>query len=127
MRRFLQLAALLLVSGVVFGAGTTANVSWVAPTQYTDGTALANGDIDHYTVTWAPGSGQSGPSGSLKVAGTASTAVVPVACGQATFSITVTTSATAKYANVTSAPSNPVPYATGVTCTVNPPTGLAVQ
>lgn len=127
MRRALQVLALILVSGVVFGAGTSANVKWIAPTAYTDGSAVAAGDLDHYTLSWAPATGQAGPTGSVTIAGNLTAATVPVACGEVTFTISVTTSASARYPNVTSGPGGAVPYVTGVTCTVNPPTGLAVQ
>jgi hypothetical protein len=130
MKRLLAIAALLAVSAltVTFGAGTTANVSWTPPTQYMDGSALPATDIDHYTIAWAPVAGQSGPSGSQTVLASASQpAVVPVACGQVTFTITATTGAAAKYPNATSGASNAVPYVTGVTCAPNPPSGLAVH
>jgi hypothetical protein len=126
-------AALVTLCSVAFGAGTTANVSWTAPTAYVDGTALAASDIASYTVSWAPATGQAGPSGSLKVSPAAgSTAVptlatVPVACGDVTFTVTVTTTASAHYPNMTSAPSSPVPYATGAQCVPNPPTGVQVN
>lgn len=129
MKRLLAIAALVCVSAltVTFGAGTTANVSWTAPTQYTDGSAIKSGDLDHYTISWAPASGQSGPTGSTTVAGTATSATVPVACGSVSFTVTVTTSSTAVYANATSGPAGPVPYATGVACAPVPPGGLAVH
>jgi hypothetical protein len=50
-----------------------------------------------------------------------------VACGAVSFTVSVTTTATAMYPNATSGQSNAVPYATGVTCAPNPPTGLAVN
>lgn len=125
----LILAALfaVIVELPAHAAGTTANVSWTAPTQYTDNSALPATDIDHYTITWAPATGQSGPSGSLNVAGNLTSTTVPVACGNTSFTVSVTTSATAKYPNATSAPSNLVPYATGVTCGPKAVTGVTVS
>lgn len=129
MKRILAALALGLLSClcVTYGAGTTANLTWSAPTTYTDGSAIASGDIASYTISWAPASGQSGPTGTQSATASAVAATVPVACGSVTFTISVTTSSTAKYPNVTSGPSNAVPYATGVTCTINPPSGLAVH
>ena len=124
---FLSLALAALGLGVAFAAGTTANLSWIAPTQYVDGTALPTSDLGSYTITWAPASGQSGPSGSLTVAGTALAATVPVPCGGTSFSVTVTTSSSAHYPNATSAPAGPVPYVTGVTCGPKAVTGLTVN
>jgi len=124
----LALLVLFIISPPVFASGTTtANLTWVAPTQYTDGTALANGDIASYVVSWAPASGQTGPSGSVTVAGTLTATTVPVPCGGTTFTVAAVTSATAKYPSVTSSPSNAVPYASGVTCGSNPPTGLTAK
>lgn len=117
----LKLAAILLLPALALAAGTTANLSWTAPTQYTDNTSIAAGELDHYTIAWAPQAGKTGPTGSLTVAGTLTSATVPVACGDVTFTLTVTTSATAKYPNATSGPAGPVPYVSGVSCAPNPP------
>lgn len=130
MKRFFSLSRLLalaILPTLALAVGTTATLSWIAPTQYTDGSPVAAGDLDHYTITWAPASGQSGPSGSLTAPGSALTATVPVACGQVSFAITVTSSATARYPNATSGPTNPLSYVTGVKCTPNPPTGATVN
>ena len=110
-----------------WAAGTTADVAWVAPTTYTDGSPLPTSDIASYIITWTPATGQSGPSGSTNVPAGALTATVPVPCGSTSFTIAITTNATAKFPNITSAPTSPVPYATGVTCAPNPPSGLAVH
>jgi hypothetical protein len=127
MKRLLGILAFALASTltITYGAGKTANLSWVAPTTYTDTTALPSSDIDHYTISW--NGGTAGPTGSLTVPGTATTATVPVPCGSTAFSITVTTGSAAKYPNSTSSPAGPVPYASGITCAPNPPSGLAVQ
>jgi hypothetical protein len=130
MKRFLPLlstlAAILTVT-ISIAAGTTAKLSWVAPTAYTDGSTLPATDIASYTVTWAPAAGGTGPSGSTNVAGTALATTVSVPCGATTFTVAVTTTASAKYPNVTSTPTAPVPYATGVACAPNPPSGLVAQ
>lgn len=127
--RSLLVSALIggILAGVAFAAGTTANLSWTAPTAYVDSTPLPSSDIDHYTITWAPATGQVGPSGSETVPGSAVTSTAPVPCGSTSFSITVTTTATAHYPNATSAPAGPVPYASKVTCSPNPPGGLAAS
>lgn len=127
MKRFLAALFLLAITAPAFAAGTTANLTWTAPTQYTDGSPIAAGDLDHYTITWAPASGQSGPSGSITVAGNLSGSQVPVPCGGVSFTLTVTTGATAKYPNATSGPAGPVPYVTGVTCGPNPPGALTAK
>lgn len=127
MKRFLVSLFALVASTVAFAAGTTANLSWTAPTAYVDTSPLPASDIDHYTIAWAPTSGQSGPSGSETVPGSAVTATAPVPCGSTTFTITVTTTATAKYPNATSGPSSPAPYVSGVTCSPNPPAGLTAK
>ena len=123
----LSAAALLalFVVGVTI-AVSPATVTWVPPTQYSDGSAIASGDLDHYTVTWV---GNPGPSGSVNVPAGASlpTVAVPVACGQANFSVSVTTGAKAKYPNATSTSTGPVLFDSKVSCTPNPPSGLAVH
>lgn len=127
MKRFLISLFVLVASTVAFAAGTTANLTWSAPTAYVDGTPLPAGDIDHYTATWSPAAGQTGPSGSETIPGTAVAATAPVPCGATTFVITVTTTATAHYPNATSGPSSQAPYVSGVQCSPNPPGGLAAK
>ena len=125
------LAIIGISANAALAAGTTANLSWTNPTQYVDNTALPASDIASVTITWAPASGQSGPSGTLTVASIAGVppvaSTVPVPCGNTTFTVAVTTSATAHYPNLTSTPSNAVPYATGVECGPKAATGLAVN
>jgi hypothetical protein len=120
-------ATLALIAPIAAASGNTANLKWTAPTSYVDGTSLAAADLDHYTITWAPASGQAGPSGSITVAGSLTATTVPVACGQVTFSITVTTTASALYPNATSGPSSPAPYVTGITCVPKAPAGLTAS
>jgi hypothetical protein len=120
------LSLLVLITTAALAAGTTANLSWTVPAAYTSGAAMPASDIASYVISWAPSTGQSGPSGALTVAAPATSATVPVACGSTTFTVAVTTTATATYPNATSSPSNAVPYATGVTCQPVPPV-LTVQ
>ncbi len=127
MKRFIAFMMAVCAVPLAIAVGTSAHASWTAPTTYTDGSALPASDIASYTMSWAPAGGQAGPSGSINVAATATTATVPVACGSVTFTIAVTTTATAKYPSATSSPSSGVPYATGVTCSPNPPAGLTVN
>lgn len=124
--RIAALAAIAAVS-VSIAAGTSAKLSWVAPTTYTDSTTLPVADIASYTITWGPTGVASGPAGSTTVpAGTLAT-TINVPCGSTAFTVAVTTTASAKYPGTTSAPTSPVPYASGVSCAPNPPTGLVVQ
>lgn len=124
-----RIAAVLALAAVAvsFAAGTSAKLSWIAPTTYSDNTPLPVADISSYTITWGPTGVVSGPAGSTTVpAGTLATSV-SVPCGSTAFTIAVTTTATAKYPNTTSGPTSPVPYASGVSCAPNPPSGLVVQ
>lgn len=117
----------ILTLSVSFAAGTSSNVSWVAPTTYNDGSPLNAADIDHYTLTWQPASGQVGPSGTLSIPGSALSAQVNVPCGSTTFTLSATTGAGARYPNATSSSTSGVPYASGVACAPNPPSGLVAQ
>lgn len=112
---------------LLLAAGATAKCFWSVPTLYTDGSPLPASDIDHYTLTWAPVSGQTGPAGSLNIPAGTLSAPVTVACGSTSFNVSVTTTATAKYPNVTSAPAGPVPFASGVSCAPQSPGNLTVQ
>jgi hypothetical protein len=122
-RRFFP--ALALAAWIIaLGAGTSANLSWIAPTTYSDGSTLPATDIALYTIQWTGGNAQ---VHTQIVNAPALAAVVNVPCGSASFSVTVTTTATAAYPNATSVPAGPVPYATGVTCQPNPVSGLTVN
>jgi hypothetical protein len=125
MRKILAGFVLAFVAVAALAAGSTANVSITAPTAYADGEALPLASIGSYTLSWAPASGQHGPSGSLTVTPSGSsvtTVTVPVACGSSTFTATVTTTATAEYPTDTSSSSPSVAYVTGLSCLPNPPT-----
>lgn len=134
MKRLLTVLSLLCVIALfppaTLAAGTTANLTWTNPTQYTDATALPVGDIAYLTILACE---VNAPETCItqKVTpnnGTVpTTAVVPVVCGQYDFTIKVTTTATAVYPNATSGPSNIVPYASGVNCGPKAVTGLAAS
>ena len=109
----------ILLAGLALAAGTTATVSWVMPTQHVDGSALPLSDIAKSTIKWS--------GGSLDVAGPATTATVPVPCGDRVFSVSVTTKAGAKYPSVASDDSDAVTYASGVTCRPKAPTAVEVS
>lgn len=110
-----------------WATGSTATVSWLAPTAYVDGTPMPPGDIASYTLSWSPKQGTPGASGSQKVDAGALSAVVTVPCGSTEFVMTVTTTATAVYPNATSSAAGPVTYVTGVSCAPNPPGALVVH
>lgn len=129
LRRLLTCAGAALLMGLALSVGATgqnAAVSWVAPTQYTDGSTVHAGDIASFVVTWT------GPtaalSGTVTVPGTQLSTLVTVPCNSTNFVVAAIASATATYPSTTSANSAPpVAYATGVTCTLNPPSGLAAH
>lgn len=130
--RLVIYTALLILLGavapLVYAAGTTANLSWTLPVTYNDGTtALPATDIASITVCWTPPSSGGPQAGCVTKAGALTTTTIPVACGGESFTVAVTTTATAAYPNASSDPSASVPYATGVKCKPNPPTGLGVQ
>jgi hypothetical protein len=121
---FLSIALVILVFlvsvGIAKAAGSVATVTWVHPVVYVDGSPLALADIKETIVTWRrPGS--TTVTGSVHVAGPAtSTTVNGLQCGNFEF-----TAATVVQ-TVSSVETAPTLYATGVTCTPNPPTGLKV-
>lgn len=121
----LILLPIIAVASAV-ASGITANVSWVAPTQYTDGTALAASDIDHYTVS-ACEVNAPGTCVTATIKAPATTGTLAVVCSQYDFTVTVTTGANATYPNATSSPSSVVPYASGVSCTPKAVTGVTVN
>lgn len=51
LRLLTALAALLVASAALAQTGT-ATVSWTAPTQRTDGTALLPGEVTGYVISW---------------------------------------------------------------------------
>ena len=116
----------IVMSALALAAGTSANLSWSPPLAYQDGTALKATDIAGYTIEWRASA--TGPVlGTQPAAASATSATVPVPCGSLVFDVTVTTTASAVYPNATSGPSVAVPYASGVACTPNPPSGLKIS
>ncbi|SRR5579871_201968 len=123
--------AVAIAVPLAHAAGTTATLNWTNPTTYNDCTspptgctAIATGDIAGYTISWSRTSGGATVGSLSLTSGVATTANVPVACGTVFFTIVVNSSATAVYPNTPSNPTNPVSYATGVTCKPNPATGV---
>jgi hypothetical protein len=110
--KFLILA--LLLSPVVFAAGTTANLSWTLPTTYTDGSPLAVADLREIIVEWRR-TPLGNVIGSVRVPAPATSVNVPgLVCGNYIFVAYVTT------VDAQSDASNNAPYATGVKCKPNP-------
>lgn len=112
-------------------AGTTATLNWTNPPSYNDCavpptgcTAVLASDITGYVISWSRTSG--GPViGTLALnAGLATTAQVPVGCGSVFFTVQVKVGANSPFPNSESDPTNPVAYASGVTCKPTPVTGV---
>lgn len=118
-----KLLLLLLIPGLALAAGTTANLTWVPPTAYSDGSPLPSTDLATYTISFTKGTAAQ----TIHVAAPATSTTVSVSCGSTQFQISVTTTSTALYPNATSTPSGPVPYASGVVCAPLPPTNLQAQ
>lgn len=112
------IGVLALIKNAAHAAGPSYTVSWAPPSAYLDTSALPATDIAFYTVT-VDGVPQ-------KVAG-ATQLALSKPCGSASITVSVTTTAGAKYPNTTSDPAGPVTYATGVTCKPNPPGALTAQ
>lgn len=118
-----------LVLTAVYAAGNSAAVSWIAPITYNEGSVLPATDIASYTVSWTGIAGPqgAGPAGSLVVKAPATNVSIPVACGTVNFSVSVTTTAGAKYPSATSDPAGPIAYASGLECKPNPPGAPAAR
>ncbi len=123
---FLKIGTCLAIfaATLALAAGSTATLTWQLPTQYIDGTALPATDIAFSTVTWVHKI--NGKTGTLQFATNTGTAP-GLSCGDYTFSVTVTTSKTAKFPNATSSPSSSVDYDTGIICAPSPATGLIAK
>jgi hypothetical protein len=117
----LAIIIVIIASVSIAKAATSATITWVHPTTYTDGTALDVADIKETVIIWRrPGS--TSVVGSVRVASPATSKVVSgLTCGS--FNITAATVATS---SVSSAETAPVLYVTGVVCSPNPPTTLKV-
>lgn len=110
----------MMASAISFGAGTTATVTWIAPTTFTDGTPLTGLigyriDAKPKTYTGSTLTKSVGPSVS-------SSAFSGLTCGDYDFTVIT-------LAGTNSDPSNTAVYATGVTCSnkPNPPTGVTAS
>lgn len=115
MKKIKILISCLLCSSVVFAAGTTANLSWVLPSTYTDGSPLAATDIKDIIVEWRR-TPLGNVVGTVRVPAPATSVNVPgLVCGNYVFVAYVTT------IDAQSDASNNAPYATGVKCKPNPP------
>lgn len=119
----ISVAAILIVIiasvSIARAAGTSATITWVHPTAYIDGSALAVSDIKETIITWRR-PGDSTVVGSTRVPGPATTTVVSgLVCGSFNFTA-------ATVVQTSSAETAPAAYATGVVCAPNPPTGLKV-
>jgi len=70
-----------------------------------------------------------GKNQSVQVKAPLLSATVPALCGTVNFTVSVTTSASAKYPNATSTPAGPVPFVSSATCVgaPNPPGALSVK
>lgn len=123
------LAGLFLIAWVIAqAAGTTANLSWTLPVAYIDGSTLPASAIASTTVEWRR-TASGAVVGSVTVVTPAITATVPnLVCGGFVFDAFVTLTATAAVdPGGSSAPSAQANYATGVTCSPNPPGALTVN
>lgn len=124
---FAAAAALALLMPLAALAATpTANVAWTAPTAYVTGESLPASDIASYTVKACEVNSPGTCITKTVAAPTTSIANMALVCGEYDFTVTVTTGAGALHPNETSGPSNIVPFATGVSCSPNPPAGVTV-
>lgn len=122
MKKILLAAALLLAAIPAFAVGTNAHVSFVAPTQNTDGSALARTDIASFRILWTR-VGQTTPLSSKSTA--TLNADVQLDCGAFVFTV-----ATVNTAGTMGPESTPVNYDTGLLCVLKvpgPPTAVVVK
>lgn len=125
---FFGLLTILSLVTLTFAAGTSANLVWVMPTAYNDGTAVPLADIAFTTITWTPKIAGGKISGSQQVKAPATSVSIPgLTCGDFNFTASVTTTATALYPNGVSPTVGPVLYTTGLACAPNPPTALVAH
>lgn len=124
MKRFLILFLSLSLIPLTFAAGTSAQIDWVHPTANTDGSPLALTEIKESLVSWSRVSEPSLTVGSIRVAAPSTGVSIPnLTCGDFLFTVKTIV----KTNDVSSDPSNPVMYATGITCKPNPPTGVTAR
>lgn len=78
MLKFLSvLAGALAIAFAAFTARADDTLTWKHPTQYTDGSALAAGDIDSTVIRWAATPDATTLDGTLSVSAPATTVTVP--------------------------------------------------
>lgn len=116
--------ALALVAALpAQAAGTSATVSWVLPTTYVDGSPLAASDIKEILIQWRR-PGVPAVAGSIRAPAPGTSIVVNgLVCGNFTF----TAQTVMVLGATTSDETAPSPYATGVSCKPNPPSGVTAQ
>lgn len=113
MKKFLFLLMLPLVA---VGAGSTANLSWVWPTTYIDGTTIPTTDLKEILIEWRR-TASGAVVGSTRVSYPSTTAQVPgLVCGDYVFN-----GYAVLQSGDQSAKSNNATYATGIKCSPNPP------
>lgn len=108
------------LTNAVFAAGTTATVTWIAPTQFTDGTPLTG--LIGYRIDAKPKT-YAGSTLTKSVGPSVLTSqFAGLTCGDYDFTVIT-------LAGTNSDPSNTAAYATGVTCSnkPNPPTGVTAS
>jgi hypothetical protein len=109
-------------------AGTNANLTWTNPSTYTDESPLPASEIREILIEWRRTA--AGPVvGSVRVAGAPQSHTVPgLACGDFVFTVSVVTTASARYPSTTSDPSSPPSaYATGIACRPKAATGVTAN
>jgi hypothetical protein len=124
MKTLARLTLLLLLALPVFGAATTAVVTWPIPTKYPDGTAFPITDVAFVTITWSvPGTTL---GGTLNTAISPPTITVQTPCGKYLFTGTFTTTATAHVPSTTSNVATAT-YDSGIPCpTPRPPVNITI-
>jgi ABC-2 type transport system ATP-binding protein len=73
---------MMFLTGPAAAAGTTANLSWTAPTTYVGGGALPASDVAYYTIAWTFVTPQT-----KQVAAPALATTVTVLCGVVSFTL----------------------------------------
>jgi hypothetical protein len=111
----------LLLATAALAAGTTANLSWSFPTEYTDGSSLAVADIQETVIQWRRPNSET-VVGSLRVTAPTAAAVATVVCNNYTFTAKIVMKDAAE-----SGETGRAAYATGIKCVPNPPSGLTVN
>jgi hypothetical protein len=116
--------AAVFLSLPAHAAGDSATLQWANATTFQDGTPLAATDIKETLIQWRR-PGNATVVGSVRVAAPANSTVVQgLVCGNFEF-----TGVTILKVNSTASSEStpPAPYATGIQCKPNPPTGLGAS